>query len=289
MTERNDLLGSLSRAERRAARFGRFLTHPSRRLRLLMHRLTGPIEVSCTVFTGEWIRVVLPEIVGADIYLRAYIEPALTRVLLETLRPGMVFVDVGAHYGYHSLIASEAVGQQGLVLAFEPARHTFEVLLRNVGRFENVRAHQLALHSVSGTMDLQDFGSRHSALNTLVRSARVPPTERQRLRGTSYPVPCATLDEFLLPAGLMPDVVKLDAEGSELSILQGMSNVLARASPMVTVETGDYEGMLSPDTADCIDFLNTVGYHCLEYADGLRPHDRRSRYGYDNLYFVRPT
>jgi FkbM family methyltransferase len=285
--DRNDLLGSLSRTEGRAARWERFLRYPLRRLRSLMHRITGPVEVTCTVFTGQRMRVVLPEIVGADIYQRSYIEPTLTRVLLETLRPGMVFVDVGAHYGYHSLVASEAVGQRGLVLAFEPARHTFEVLLKNVGLLENVRAHQLAVHSASGTMDLQDFGIRHSALNTLMRTARVPDAERRQLRAATYPVPCVTLDEFVLLAGVMPDVVKLDAEGSELSILRGMRRILVEGSPLVTVETGDYEGMGSPGTALCIDFLNRLGYRCLEYTNGLRPHDRRSRYGYDNLYFVR--
>jgi FkbM family methyltransferase len=252
-----------------------------------MHRVTGPVEVDCTLFTGQRMRVVLPEIVGADIYRHTYIEPNLTRVLLEHLRPGMTFVDVGAHYGYHALVASEAVGPQGNVLAFEPAPRTFQVLLWNVGRLDNVTAHSLALASTSGRLELIDFGSHHSALNTLMGSARVPQEERRRLRGTTYPVPCVTLDEFLLPAGLMPDIIKLDAEGSELSILRGMRRILAEGNPMVTLETGDYEGMESPGTTACVDFLNTVGYSCLEYANGLRPHTRRSKYGYDNLYFVR--
>ena len=56
-----------------------------------MHHLTGPAEVDCPVFTGRQMRVVLPEIVGAEIYRRTYIEPTLTRVLLDHLRPGMVF------------------------------------------------------------------------------------------------------------------------------------------------------------------------------------------------------
>ncbi len=243
--------------------------------------------MDCSLFTGQPIRVVLPEIVGADLYRHSFIEPGLTRVLLDHLRPGMVFIDVGAHYGYHSLVASEAVGQQGRVVAFEPARHTFEILLHNVGHLANVRAHRVALHSTNGTVSLRDFGVGHSALNTVMGGARVPLTERRRLRGTSYTVPCVTLDQFLPSAGLVPDVVKLDAEGSELSILQGMSRVLAEGNPLVTVETGDYEGMPSPATAACIDFLSTLGYRCLEYANGLRPHDRRASYGYDNLFFLK--
>jgi FkbM family methyltransferase len=288
MTERENLPDFLSLAERRTASYRRrYITDPYRRLRLSMHRVTRPIEVDCTVFTGQRMRVVLPEIVGADIYRHTYIEPTLTRVLLHHFRPGMIFVDAGAHYGYHSIVASHAVGRRGLVLAFEPARHTFRLLARNVEQLENVRALQLALHSRSGTMVLHDFGTRHSALNTLTGTAKVPPPDRRRLQATTYPVPRIALDELLLPAGLMPDVVKLDAEGSELSILHGMSKILMDGNPMITVETGDYEGMRSPGTADCIDFLNTFGYRCLEYANGLRPHARRSRYGYDNLYFTR--
>jgi FkbM family methyltransferase len=249
--------------------------------------LTGPVEMDCRLFTGQRMRVLLPELVGAEIYRNAYIEPNMTRVLLSHLRPGMTFVDVGAHYGYHSLVASEAVGPRGRILAFEPGQRTFQLLSRNVGWLENVSVHSLALASRSGTRDLLDFGYRHSALNTMMGSARVPEAERRQLRGTTYPVACVTLDEFLLSAGLMPDIIKLDAEGSELSILRGMRRILAEGNPMVTVETGDYEGMQSPATTASIDFLNTLGYRCLEYANGLRPHSRRSSYGYDNLYFVK--
>ncbi len=237
------------------------------------------------MFTGQRMRVVLPEIVGTDIYRHRYIEPALTRVLLHRLRSGMVFVDVGAHYGYYSVIASQLVERSGVVLAFEPGRGTFQLLLRNVHGLENVRAHQVALHSERGVMELHDFGLRHSALNTIMASARVPVAERRQLRGVKYAVSTVTLDEFLSASGLLPDMIKLDAEGSELSILQGMRRVLTEGAPMITLETGDYMGM--PDTAPCIDFLDNLGYRCLEYAEGLRPHRRRSRYGYGNLYFVR--
>src|SRR5262249_8726257 len=136
----------------------------------------------CTIFTGQRMRVVVPEVVGAELYRHGYIEPAMTRVLLERLRPGMVFVDVGAHYGYYSLLASQAVGPAGAVLAVEPARRTFQILRRNVARLDNVTAHQVAAQAATGTMDLHDFGPRQSALNTLLSTPRVPRAEARRLR-----------------------------------------------------------------------------------------------------------
>ncbi|HWC38302.1 MAG TPA: FkbM family methyltransferase [Acidimicrobiales bacterium] len=246
-----------------------------------------PIEVDCSLFTGQQVRVVIPEIVGTDIYRHGYIEPDLTRVLIGSLRPGAVFIDVGAHYGYHSLIASQIVEPGGLVVAFEPTRGTFELLRRNVGDRSNVRARQAALGEAPATVSLHDYGPSHSALNTPLDGARVPAGERHRLRGETYPVPCLSLDQFVTMEALAPDIVKLDAEGSELSILRGMRRLLSDRGPMITLETGDYQGMPGPRTGACIDYLESFGYRCLEYADGLRPHRRESTYGYGNLYFVK--
>jgi FkbM family methyltransferase len=282
-----DLERALERAERRSSHLGAPLARARRGLRPAVYRLVGPAEVTCRIFTGHRLRVVLPEIVGTELHRQRYIEPDLTRVMLRYLRPGMTFVDVGAHYGYHSLVASLLVQPGGTVTALEPGRASFRLLQRNLAAFGNVRADEVALSSEGGTTELQDFGPGHSALNTLRPAARVPPDERRRLRVTSYPVQCRTLDEHTARLGIVPDFVKLDAEGAELDILRGMTRVLRDCSPVLAVETGDYTGMASPDTGACIDFLERRGYLCLEYDGGLRRHRRRARYGYGNLFFAK--
>ena len=235
------------------------------------------------------MRVLVPEIVGTALSRDGYIEAPLTEVLLERLRPGMVFVDVGAHYGYHTLVASRLVGPDGRVFAFEPARRAFELLQRNVVGLGNVEVVNAAVHSSCGAGDLHDFGPGHSALSTLFATARVPDEERRTLTATTYPVRCTTLDDHLGAAGVVPDVVKLDAEGSERAILEGMRGLLRHGRPLIALETGDYDGMASPETAASIDFLESFGYRPFEYAGGgaLRPHRRQARYGYDNLFFVK--
>jgi FkbM family methyltransferase len=275
-----DLQRALDRAERAS-------TGPVRRLRPRLHRLLGPAEVTCRTFTGHRLRVVLPEIVGTELYQRGYIEPALTRVLLDRLRPGMTFVDVGAQYGYHSLVAGLLVRPGGTVVAVEPARASFRLLQANLEALPGVRLEHIALSHRRGTAELRDFGTGHSALNTLLPSARVPPEEARRLRSTTYGVPCRTLDELADELGITPDLVKLDAEGAELDILRGMTRVLREAAPLLAVETGDYAGMASPATAACIDVLEAEGYRGLEWDGGLRPHRRRDRYGYGNLFFMK--
>lgn len=74
-------------------------------------------------------------------------EPGVTSVIKRMLRPGDVFVDVGANIGYDSLLAASLVGEHGRVLAFEASPTTFDLLLRNLALnpYTNVVARQLAV------------------------------------------------------------------------------------------------------------------------------------------------
>src|SRR3981081_1239453 len=77
---------------------------------------------------------------------REYYEPELD-YLKQILSPGMTFVDAGACYGIYTLAASKMVGQQGRVIAFEPASRVFRVLRKNIelNGLTNVLAYPLAL------------------------------------------------------------------------------------------------------------------------------------------------
>jgi FkbM family methyltransferase len=255
-----------------------------RRLRVAAAALASA-EVTCTIFTGQRIRLVIPEIVGAQIYCEGVIEPSISSVMLDYLRPGMVFFDVGAQYGYHSLVAALLVEPEGTVVAFEPAHHAFGLLGRNLAPAPGTIAENVAVGACSGTVDFRDFGDRHSAVNTTLSAARIPAHERASLRAREYPVRMTTIDEYVAARGLVPDFVKLDAEGSEYAIVRGMQAVLHDASPILSLETGDYDGMESPGTVTTIRELDRAGYRCFEYRGSLRPHEIRDRYGYDNLFF----
>lgn len=282
-----DLLDALARAEAATRRGGR-QRRDLRRLRPPFHRPAPRGEVACMLFTGQRMRVVRREIVGAELCRTGYIEAPVTRFLLRHLRPGMVFVDVGAQYGYHSLVASLVVGH-GRVVALEPGQGVFPLLAANVAAAGNVTALPVAAFSAEATLQLRDYGPRHSALSTLLPSARVPPAERRNLRGASYPVRAVALDDLLGAVGVVPDVVKLDAEGAEFAILGGMRRMLEQAGPVVTLETGDYDGMASPATTECLDRLEAHGYRAYEPDAGgtLQPHRRRRQYDYGNLVLVK--
>src|SRR5579863_851790 len=80
-------------------------------------------------------------------------EPYGVRLMEEFLRPGDLFVDIGAHIGYYALRAARVVGPTGCVLAFEPDPDNFELLVKNArdNGIVNVRPVPLALTDGAGS------------------------------------------------------------------------------------------------------------------------------------------
>lgn len=151
-------------------------------------------------------------------------ESGLVSLLETILSSGKVFVDVGANNGYFTLLASSLVGETGHVYAFEPGPRAYARLLENLHHHlphPNVDARQLAVSDRVGTQELF-LSAFEDGLDSLV--AR---TDR------SLRVAASTLDAEL--GDRRPDVVKIDVEGSELSVLRGMSGTLRRCPDLVVI------------------------------------------------------
>ena len=137
-------------------------------------------------------------------------EPGLRRLLERVLEPGMVFLDVGAHLGLHTLAAARRVGKSGRVFSFEPTPATYKLLcqtLRLNALDDCVTARRAAAGREDTTKPLY-IGtiSGHNSLYPL------PGVE------TTVEVEVVQLDNELPPAQHV-DVAKIDVEGAELDVL----------------------------------------------------------------------
>jgi FkbM family methyltransferase len=199
------------------------------------------------------------------LYTEGYYEPNQICFLRSVLRPGMTFLDIGAHSGVYSLVAALSVGPEGRILSVEPSRREFQKLRLNLqlNKFTAVDVTQAAVSDRNGEMTLKIAGEPHTGHNTA--------------GSFSYPgialvaeetVKCLTIDELVLKKNLeRVDVIKLDIEGSEFAALTGAASTLEKYRPVVLFENPDKPGCgQEPLCGKIWDLLTSKGYRLFRYG-----------------------
>lgn len=248
--------------------------------------LKKPVTRKATTFWNDAMSVVVPEAVSMNIYRYGFFEEGLTKMILQYLKPGMTFFDIGAHFGYFTLLGSYLVGEEGQVHSFEPTPSTFKILKRNTSAKTNIFLNNLAAFSDKKVMSINDYGITYSAFNSIY-SARLPQNVIQNLQARTHNIETISIDEYTSKKGIMPNFIKIDAESAEYEILVGMDKTIAKYYPIITIEVGDLEVKEARTSQEIIRFLMTNGYKPYQHNDGkIVIHDLKERYQYDNLLFL---
>lgn len=201
--------------------------------------------------------------------LREDFEDAEWRFVEHFLQPGMTVLDIGAHHGFYSLLASVKVGSTGRVVAFEPSQREREKLLRNLALngYTNVHVEDCALAETAGQQELIVVGGINTGCNSLRRPYVKEPTNAIAVR-------VETLDGYLaghpLPA---IDFIKLDAEGAELAILKGARTILgSRPRPVIQCELEEVRTRpWGYHPREVVALLDRMGYHWFQSQGVLMP------------------
>ena len=155
-------------------------------------------------------------------------ERPLSQWVTQTVTPDTVFVDVGANFGYFTVLAASRIGQsgRGRVIAFEPNPRLADLLRRNLQinwSMAPVDFHAEAVTAQAGTVQLHvPAGASANASLT-----RIPG------EGEAVAVDAVRLDD-VVAADIAVDVLKIDVEGHEAGVLAGAQGVIAR-SPAIRI------------------------------------------------------
>jgi FkbM family methyltransferase len=150
----------------------------------------------------------------------------------SSVNDGGVVLDIGAHIGLFSLIASQIVGQKGKVFAFEPSPTTFDVLSKTIS-INNanhiIEPIQKAVGEIEGT--IQFFVSNDSIDNS---NSLVKYLSDRELKGIDIAI--TSTDLFVKEKNLRKiNFIKIDVEGAELDTLKGAKNTLLTYKPFCMV------------------------------------------------------
>ena len=174
----------------------------------------------------------------------------------QIVTAGDVVIEAGANVGAHTVWLSKQVGAAGNVIAFEPARHTFQLLCANLALNDclNVSAHQQAVTDSVGEVAFPLLDPRREANfgGATLKAPGLNATEAVR---------CITLDALRLPR---IDFIKADVEGCELDLLAGSEALIKQHRPAVYIEINDAEVR---DRA--VEFFEARGYSCWYYITPL--------------------
>ena len=159
-------------------------------------------------------------------------ELSTIRLLRRLLKPGDHVVDAGANIGYLTMHIAKMVGKTGMVDAIEPELGNMERLnahLINNGLHERVNVFPFALSDHHGCVPMYRWPETDECHNHGCTSLFTDHSETAEC----VTVKCRKLDELL--EGRIPRLIKMDIEGAEPMMVEGMMQTLISANPPIII------------------------------------------------------
>ncbi len=265
----NGLIQQLQQVQRLATsgKAARALHHPLRYLNAMAYlkviypRTHKGVFKKATTFFGQKMELLLPA--ATDIYLTGGkthdSEIRLAAFMIRTISKGQVYIDIGAHFGYYTLLAAKLTGENGKVYAFEAAQNTFGVLSRNVAMQPHIKAMHRAVSDKAETISFYEFPVLYSEFNSMHIRQFENEEWINKYRPVETKVEALRLDDFISGEQVTPAFVKIDVEGAEDKVIAGSVATLTKYSPVVVMEFLS-EGRLNAPHHRAMNLLKETGY-----------------------------
>jgi len=155
--------------------------------------------------------------ISKDLLMYGIREQESTKEIKKILNKDDVVLDIGANIGYYVLNEARLIGNSGKVYACEPVPENFKLLEKNIklNGFTNVETYNIALGNKNKETEM--YISEKSNLHSMIRTRNVSDKKIK--------IQLLTVDEFLKNKKT-PNLIRMDVEGYEYKILEGMKETL---------------------------------------------------------------
>jgi FkbM family methyltransferase len=244
MDKKEKFLSLLSKIEPRINRYLKYLDSKLIRsfmvrekaflkvLAILMKNVLGiDFKKKIKTFWGRDIYVYLADMDASALYFFNTLygpEIKIIKFLIKTFKDDDIFYDIGANYGFYTLLAQEFI-TKGEIHAFEPNPKIFKLLRENsrLDIYKNTFLNEIALSDKIGEAEFFEI-SRQSGGSSLIKHQHVLKYKIIKVRTT-------TLDDYI-SNHKPPTIMKIDVEGGEYLVLKGGLELLKKYSPMIIME-----------------------------------------------------
>jgi FkbM family methyltransferase len=199
----------------------------------------------------------LQDTISREVCFTGRYEPQETQLAMRLLQPGMTAVDVGANWGYFTLLCAHLVGASGRVIALEPHPRLSAMLEDNVSinLLMQVEVLTLAAGADSGARAFVDFDAAAGnwGLSRAAQHAETADFECESI-GIDALLDARRRDRV--------DLIKIDIEGGEADAIRGMTSGLARHRyryVLLECHPAELAG-LGATVAQCLEPFRRAGY-----------------------------
>ncbi len=168
----------------------------------------------------------LSEMIDICIYVGRF-EKEVAEFIETTCKNGFVVLDIGANIGAHCLRFARLVEKEGVIYAFEPTDYAYAKLQKNIrlNNFGNIQSHRVALANQNLPQQNISYRSSWKTDGSLSESSSI--------------VDFVRLDDWADKNSIERlDIIKIDVDGNEFSVLDGSRDLIDKFKPMVIAEVG---------------------------------------------------
>lgn len=197
-------------------------------------------------------------------YLYGTYEPELCEIFDEKIKQDFVCLDVGANIGYTSLLMAKLAGDGGKIIAFEPLPENYNVLKKNVAlnTYQNIICENLALSNNISTEKFIYRSENLTAGGSIVSEKPIGLANTYQ----EISVQTITLDRYVEKNNIdRIDFIKIDVEGAEGLVIEGMKKLLIEQNPIVLLEPHFVEGST---LNQALEILNELHCPITELSNG---------------------
>ncbi|MBK9130714.1 MAG: FkbM family methyltransferase [Gammaproteobacteria bacterium] len=204
-----------------------YLNTPSRALRRAYFRMF------CALMRGRKTTISinnlryeldLGETIDIALYLDRF-EPEVVSAIKRYTMPGMTVLDIGANIGAHTILFGDLVGRSGAVYAFEPTDFGYNKLIKNIHLNPNMNISAFKLALASTNQFSKEITFRSSWRTDGKRNDVSSKTDFRRL------------DNWISEQEISRvDLVKIDVDGNEYSVLTGGETTISNYRPVFLME-----------------------------------------------------
>jgi FkbM family methyltransferase len=226
------------------------------------------------------------EYIQSHLYLFNSFEPSTIKCIGKLVKPDDIIIDIGANIGYLSLNFAAHLDSSGIVYSFEPERKNYNSLIENISLNKglNIKPIKKALSNFDGKIKLyiskdNNQGSHSTIYNDQILSENYEEIEALKL------------DDFIKNERLLKiDFVKIDVEGAEVEVLEGMSSTMQNFKPIILIEMNNtIQNLRGVSTREIKEKLfNEFGYASYNILDNgrLQYSDFDYKHNIDNIVLI---